>query len=341
VIGLAAKRTENGNAIETDGLTKKFGTLIAVDDVSLKIAKGEIFGLLGPNGAGKTTLISMLVTMRRPTSGHATVNGHDIQKEAAGVRESIGIVFQDPSLDEELTAYENLELHAAMYKMDRKEAERRISEVIKMVELEDRLHHVVKTFSGGMRRRLEIARGLLHCPDVLFLDEPTIGLDPQTRQHIWSYIKRMQEEHGITIVITTHYMDEADLLCDRVAIIDHGKIIALDRNSALKDSLGGDILAIETPCSDKLREAFGKLEWVGEAKCHDGRLTLRVTKGEQRIPKLMDIARKKGIEVSSVSLHKPTLDDVFLHYTGKTIREEEVSPNESLRARVASMRRSG
>ncbi|NYZ73973.1 ATP-binding cassette domain-containing protein [Candidatus Micrarchaeota archaeon] len=342
MIGLvSAKSTEAKNAIETDGLTKRFGTLSAVDNVSLKISKGEIFGLLGPNGAGKTTLISMLVTMRRPTSGHAKVNGYDIQKEAAKVRDSIGIVFQDPSLDEELTAYENLDLHAAMYKMNRKETEARIKEVIKMVELEDRLHNIVKTFSGGMRRRLEIARGLLHCPDVLFLDEPTIGLDPQTRQHIWSYIKRMRKEHGITIVITTHYMDEADLLCDRVAIVDHGKIIALDRSSTLKDSLGGDILAIETPCSEKLKEAFGGLEWVGEAKCHDGRLILRVTKGEQRIPKLMDIARKKGIEVSSVSLHKPTLDDVFLHYTGKTIREEEVSPNQSLRARVASRRRSG
>ncbi len=341
MIGLATRQDKGGNAIETEGLTKKFGTLAAVDNVSLKITKGEIFGLLGPNGAGKTTLISMLVTMRRPTSGHATVNGFDVQKEAAGVRDSIGIVFQDPSLDEELTAYENLELHAAMYKMDRKEAEGRIGEVIKMVELEDRLHHVVKTFSGGMRRRLEIARGLLHCPDVLFLDEPTIGLDPQTRQHIWSYIKKMQKERGITIVITTHYMDEADLLCDRLAIIDLGKIIALNKSSALKDSLGGDILAIETPCSDKLKQAFGKLPWVGEAKCHDGKLTLRVTKGEQRIPVLMEIARKNGIEVQSVSLHKPTLDDVFLHYTGKTIREEEASPNQSLRARVASMRRSG
>ncbi|MDD5171513.1 MAG: ATP-binding cassette domain-containing protein [Candidatus ainarchaeum sp.] len=335
------QRTEGVNAIEVEGLTKRFGALAAVDNVSLTISNGEIFGLLGPNGAGKTTLISMLVTMKRPTAGHAKVNGYDVQKQADKVRESIGIVFQDSSLDEELTAYENLELHGAMYNMDRKEAEARIKEVIKMVELEDRLHHIVKTFSGGMRRRLEIARGLLHCPDVLFLDEPTIGLDPQTRQHIWSYIKKMQKERGITIVITTHYMDEADLLCDRVAIIDHGKIIALDKSSALKDSLGGDILSIETPCSDKLKEAFGKLAWVGEAKCHDGSLTLRVTKGEQRIPVLMEIARKKGIAVESVSLHKPTLDDVFLHYTGKTIREEEVSPNESLRARVASRRRSG
>jgi ABC-2 type transport system ATP-binding protein len=328
-------------SIVTESLTKRYGSLTAVDTVSLRIGKGEIFGLLGPNGAGKTTLISMLVTMRKPTSGTATVNGFDVVKEQGKVRKSIGIVFQDPSLDEELTAYENLELHAGMYGMKKEETKKRINEVIKIVELEDRLHHVVKTFSGGMRRRLEIARGLLHFPDILFLDEPTIGLDPQTRQHIWGYIKRMQKDHGITILLTTHYMDEADGLCDRIAIIDRGKVIALDKSSALKDALGGDILVIETSCTEELKEAFKNLEWVKEAKCHDGKLTLRVSAGERKIPILLEQARKAGIGIKSVSLHKPTLDDVFLHHTGKTIREEEVAPNEGLRARVASMRRSG
>jgi len=192
-----------------------------------------------------------------------------------------------------------------------------------------------------MRRRLEIARGLMHWPDALFLDEPTIGLDPQTRQHIWGYIKKMQKEHGIAILLTTHYMDEADGLCDRVAIIDHGKIIALDKSSALKDALGGDVLAIETPCSEKLRAILDRLDWVKEAKCHDGTLTLRISMGERKIPILLELARKDGIEIKSVSLHKPTLDDVFLHHTGKTIREEEAAPNEGLKARVASRRRSG
>ncbi|MFH0737648.1 MAG: ATP-binding cassette domain-containing protein [Candidatus Micrarchaeota archaeon] len=328
-------------SIETAGLSKAFGKLIAVDDVSLKIRKGEIFGLLGPNGAGKTTLISMLVTMRKPTSGTARVNGFDVQSEQGKVRRSIGIVFQDSSLDEELTAFENLELHAAMYGMGKAEAEKRIAELIKMVELEDRLHHIVKTFSGGMRRRLEIARGLMHWPDVLFLDEPTIGLDPQTRQHIWGYIRKMQKEHGIAILLTTHYMDEADGMCDRVAIIDHGKIIALDKSSALKDALGGDIISIETASSERLAGAFAKMDFVKEARCHDGILTLRVSMGEKRIPELLETARKNGIGITSVSLRKPTLDDVFLYHTGKTMREEEAAPNEGLRARVASRRRSG
>ena len=249
-------------AIETDNLTKKFSDLTAVDNVSLKVNEGEIFGLLGPNGAGKTTLISMLVTLKKPTSGTAKVNGFDIHKNPDGVRKSIGIIFQDPSLDEELTAFENLELHAAMYGISKAEREKRIIEVIETVELKDRLNTVVKTFSGGMRRRLEIARALLHYPKVLFLDEPTIGLDPQTRKHVWDYIKKLKEEHGITILLTTHYMDEADSLCDRIAIIDQGKVIVLDSGKALKDSLGGDTLKIETNQAEKLQNALKGMKGV-------------------------------------------------------------------------------
>jgi ABC-2 type transport system ATP-binding protein len=319
--------------IELDSLTKRFGSLVAVDSVSLRINEGEIFGLLGPNGAGKTTTISILVTMKKPTSGSASVNGFDVVREADGVRRSIGIVFQDPSLDEELTAFENLELHAAMYGMERRERKDRILEVMRTVELEDRLHDIVKTFSGGMRRRLEIARGLIHYPKILFLDEPTIGLDPQTRKHVWDYIKKLKEEHGITIVMTTHYMEEADSLCDRIAIIDHGKIIALDTSDALKDSLGGDIIIVKTPDAAKLESAVASLDGVKKAKIDDGSISLSVEQAEKKVMRIMDIAREKKIDVQSISMHKPTLDDVFLHYTGRTIREEAASGKDAMRLR--------
>jgi ABC-2 type transport system ATP-binding protein len=321
-------------AIQTEKLTKDFGSLRAVDNVTLSVEEGEIFGLLGPNGAGKTTLISMLVTMRKPTSGTATVNAHDIAKDPSGVRHSIGIVFQDQSLDEELTAYENLELHAALYSIPKKERDKRINEVMKTVGLYERLHDIVKTFSGGMRRRLEIARGLIHYPKVLFLDEPTLGLDPQTRTAIWEYISKIKKEHGITVVLTTHYMEEADSLCDRLAIIDHGKIIALDSPQALKDSLEGDTVTIETDETTKLKKIVEKNKLVECANIHNGKLSLCIHSGEKMIPKLIDLATKNKIEVKSVSLHKPTLDNVFLHYTGKTIREEEATVKDSMRIRM-------
>ncbi len=319
--------------IQTSNLTKKFNSLAAVDSVSFSVSEGEIFALLGPNGAGKTTLISMLVTMKKPTSGSASVNSFDISRKPDDVRKSIGIVFQDQSLDEELTAYENLELHAAMYGVQKKDRESRIKEVINMVELTDRLHSIVKTFSGGMRRRLEIARGLLHYPKILFLDEPTIGLDPQTRSHIWQYVKKLKKEHGITVVLTTHYMDEADSLCDRVAIIDRGKIIAEGTPSSLKDSLGGDTITMETERAAALCSLLKDFGCRGEPTPHNGKLTLMIDNGEKKIPKIMALAEKNGIPVSSVSLHKPTLDDVFLHYTGKTIREEEATAKDSIRIR--------
>ena len=325
--------------IDTNLLTKSFNGLTAVDKVSLQVKKGEIFGLLGPNGAGKTTFISMLVTMKRPTSGEAKVNGHDIASERMGVRKSLGIVFQDQALDEELTAYENLDLHAAMYGVPRAKREKRITEVLKMVELDSRKNDIVKTFSGGMRRRLEIARGLIHYPKVLFLDEPTLGLDPQTRKHIWEYISSLRREHGVTILLTTHYMEEANSLCDRVAIIDHGKIIALDTPAALKDSLGGDTLLIECPKPDTLASALKSFKSIKDARVHDHRLTLMVDKAEAQIPLIMQKADSKKIEVNSISLHKPTLDDVFLHYTGRTIREESASGADSMKMHVRAWRR--
>ncbi len=325
--------------IQTNNLTKKFGPLTAVDSVSLSVSEGEIFALLGPNGAGKTTLISMLVTMKRPTSGSASVNSFSISKNPDDVRKNIGIVFQDQSLDEELTAYENLELHAAMYGVEKKEREARIKEVMKMVELEDRLHSLVKTFSGGMRRRLEIARGLLHYPKVLFLDEPTIGLDPQTRNHIWEYVKKLKAQHGITVLLTTHYMDEADSLCDRVAIIDHGKIIAEGTPSSLKSSLGGDTITIETEKAEALCSLLKDFGCRGMPTLHNGMLTLNIDNGEKKIPKIIALAETEGIPISSVSLRKPTLDDVFLHYTGRTMREEEATAKDSMRMRRKAWRR--
>ncbi len=327
-------------AIDIDRLTKRFGELVAVDSVSLKIESGKVFGLLGPNGAGKTTLISMLVTMKKPTSGKATVNGFDIAHQPGETRKSIGIVFQDPSLDEELTAYENLELHAAMYGLEPAERKSRIMEVIETVELTDRINDVVKTFSGGMRRRLEIARGLLHYPKILFLDEPTIGLDPQTRNHVWEYIKKLKTEHGITVVMTTHYMDEADSLCDIVGIIDHGKIMALGTSSSLKDSLGGDIIAMRAKNPEALEAAVKGVPWVKGTKIDDGAVSIRVEQGEKRILDLMDLARSKKLEILSVAMHKPTLDDVFLHYTGRNIRAETASAKDSMRMRRNAWRKS-
>lgn len=324
-------------AIRTEALVKRYNGQKAVDGVTITVGKGEIFGLLGPNGAGKTTLISMLVTMRRPTSGSAYVNGFDVHARPADVRRSIGVVFQDPSLDEELTARENLELHAAMYGV-KKGAKERMLEVAALVGLEDRLDARVKTFSGGMRRRLEIARGLLHYPKVLFLDEPTLGLDPQTRAAIWEYIRKLRKEQDMTIVLTTHYMEEADAICDRIAIIDHGKIVKSGTPSELKDGLHGDTITVETADADRLAGMLSKEGITGCSK-HGGKLTFRVKSGEKRIPEIVGMAGRSGVSITSVSLHKPTLDDVFLHYTGRTIREENSSALDSMRMHRKVMHR--
>lgn len=314
-------------------MTKKFGDFTAVDAVTLSVDEGEIFGLLGPNGAGKTTLISMLVTLKHPTAGGASVNGFDIARDPDSVRRSIGIVFQDPSLDEELTAYENLELHAVMYGMPKAERDAKIKEVVALVELSDRLNDLVKTFSGGMRRRLEISRSLLHNPKILFLDEPTIGLDPQTRRHVWDYVKRLRNEKGVTLVLTTHYLEEADALCDRIAIIDAGKNVALDTPKRLKDSLGGDVIEAECDNPKKLAAALKGKAWAKDVKATEGKITFKVEAGEKRVPEVIAAANAKGITVDSIALRKPALDDVFLHYTGRGIREEKSSATDAMRMR--------
>jgi len=318
-------------AIQIENLTKTFNKLIAVDNISLSINSGEVFGLLGPNGAGKTTTIAMLSTTLKPTSGHASVNGFDILKNEDDVRKSIGIVFQDQSLDEELTAYENMDFHGRLYRVPKKVRQTKIIELLKLVELDLKKDLLVKTFSGGMRRRLEIARGLLHEPKILFLDEPTLGLDPQTRNSLWEYIQKLNTEKGITIILTTHYMDEADRLCGRVAIIDKGKIVALDTPEKLKEEIGGEVITIKSPERDRLYSKLNELPWVNRAEHHDDSVTINLENAEKHVVDIVNLASSNGIAIGSISVHKPTLEDVFLHFTGKTMREEEFSTKDKMR----------
>ena len=310
------------HAIETRQLTKAYKSLKAVDKLDITVESGEIFGLLGPNGAGKTTTISMLCTILKPTSGTATVNGFDIVKEANKVRKSIGIVFQDPSIDDRLTGRENLYMHANLYGVPAAEQKERINRILKLVELEDRADDLLRTYSGGMRRRLELGRGLIHYPKVLFLDEPTVGLDPQTRDHIWRYIKELKEAHDITVVLTTHYMDEADRLSDRIAIMDHGKIVIMDTPPKLKETLEGDVITVRANNIDALSELVTK--WLGLNQTHivDGALEITVRNGKAVMPRIMELATQNNIYVESLLLREPNLEDVFLHYTGRTIRED-------------------
>jgi len=324
-------------AIMVEKLKKKFGDFTAVDTISFEVGGGELFGLLGPNGAGKTTTINMLSTLLKPTSGSARLAGFDINQEMDEVRKYIGIVFQEPALDGELTGRENLEFHAMMYGMPKDERRKKIKEVLGMVELKDRADVIVNAYSGGMKRRLEIARGLMHKPKVLFLDEPTLGLDAQTRRKIWEYIKKLKKL-GVTIILTTHYMEEADTLCDRVAIIDRGKIVALDTPEKLKEMLGGDTVSLEVCKTCKsFMEELGKTKWAKSIKKHDGTLTITTEYGEKRIPDIFRIAQKTKIK--SIRLHKPSLENVYLHFTGKTIREEELSQKERNKAMMAQRRR--
>lgn len=301
--------------IEIKNLTKKYNGLTAVDNLNLEVQEGEIFGLLGPNGAGKTTTLMMLTTLVKPTSGNAIVGGFDIVKHPADVRRSVGIVFQDPSSDDTLTGYENLKLHGMLYGMPAKLREERIKEVLELVELTDRKDDLVKKYSGGMRRRLEMARGLLHHPKILFLDEPTLGLDPQSREHIWKYVNELVRKEKISVIITTHYMDEANMLCDRLAIIDKGKVSAMDSPARLKMIVGGDVVVMKT--SSPNLEEIKKLEFVKKVQVQDDQVFLTVTNASEHLPQILQTIGK----VDSVEVHSPTLDDVFLHYTGKAIRE--------------------
>jgi len=391
--------------IEVKKLTKVFDNrLTAVDHISFDVEEGEIFGFLGPNGAGKTTTLNMLATLLRPTSGNATVDGHDILKDPDAVRHSIGFVFQDPTLDTELTGRENLDFHGRIYGIKADVREKRIKEMLDVVQLSERADELVKTYSGGMKRRLEIARGLLHYPRVLFLDEPTLGLDPQTRRAIWDYIERLNQQENVTIILTTHYTEEADQLCDRIQIIDFGKIVALDTAENLKARLQGDVVTLsfkEAAMVPKVRQLLEGKDWIrridamGAESNHGGmarmmqmmrgmsggggmggmmsgmgtdapamsgslpkkmkgmppqvmagalgphgvdegatRLNLLVDDGGHRIPEIVKLVDAAGVAVDSVELHKPTLDDVFLSVTGRSIRDERGSFMEGVRRNV-------
>ena len=309
-------------AIEVDALTKRYGQVDAVRGVSFAVAPGEVFGFLGPNGAGKSTTINMLCTLARPTSGTARVHGFDVVRERDDVRRHIGLVFQDPSLDVQLTAAQNLRLHAELYDIDPGAIPARIDQMLAMVDLADRRDQPVLTFSGGMKRRLEIARGLLHSPRVLFLDEPTIGLDPQTRSAIWRYIRALQEREGTTIFMTTHYMDEAEY-CDRIAIMDRGEIVVVDTPEALKASVGADRIVLGTVDDTAALTALGDRFGI-DATTAEGAVTFHVVGGESFVPRLF---AELGVEITSVTVARPTLDDVFLGYTGSTIRDAESTPD--------------
>ena len=309
--------------IKTENLTKTFKDLTAVNTISFTVQKGEIFGFLGPNGAGKTTTIKMLTTLLHPTQGSAEIAGHDIIKNRDHVRKSIGVVFQEPALDTELTGEENLDFHARMYGIAKKKRDERIKDVLNLVDLTEKKDVLVKNYSGGMKRRLEIARGLMHSPKVLFLDEPTLGLDAQTRQAIWKYIKKMNKEEKTTIFLTTHYMDEADNLCNRIGIIDQGKILVMDTIRNLKKSIGNDVITLSSTHNQKLLSELKQKEWVKKTETYDHHLTLGVEKGDEKIPIIIELARQYDIKIKSISVRQPTLDDVFISYTGRTMRDEE------------------
>ena len=310
--------------VAVSNLTKKFGSLTAVDNISFSIKKGEIFGFLGPNGAGKTTTINMLSTLLRPTSGDAIINGTSILSDKDRIRRDIGIVFQIPALDDQLTGRENLDFHARLYNLDKDERKRKIRWALRLVELEDKADILVRNYSGGMRRRLEIARGLIHKPEVLFLDEPTLGLDAQTRRKVWEYIRHLNKKEGLTVLLTTHYMEEADNLCDRVAIIDHGRIIVNDTPGNLKKIIGGDIVTVKV--SRRINDLIAnlkKFKWVTNIKIKNKTLIVTMADAEKNVPKLFLMSNRLGINIKSLNVKEPTLEDVFLHFTGRSIREEK------------------
>jgi ABC-2 type transport system ATP-binding protein len=307
-----------GPAVAVEGLAKRYGDLEAVKGIGFEVSPGEVFGFLGPNGAGKTTTIGMLCTLVRPSGGAARVAGHDIVGERDEVRRNIGLVFQDPTLDAYLTAEQNLRFHGELYGLPREAMNERIAQVLRMVDLTDRKDGKVETFSGGMKRRLEIARGLLHSPRVLFLDEPTVGLDPQTRAAIWGYIKQLKDTEDITIFLTTHYMEEAEY-CDRIAIIDHGEIVVLDTPENLKGSVGEDRVRIVTG-DDEAAIAALKDRFGIDAGVREGSVTFAVPSGEEFVPRLF---AELGVTIRSVHVARPSLDDVFMNYTGTTIRDAE------------------
>ena len=313
-------------SIKTKSLTKSFGDLVAVNDISFSVDKGEIFGFLGPNGAGKSTTMMIFTTLLKPTKGNASIGGFDVVKNPKQVRENIGFVQQETTVDEYHTGRENLLLQAKLNHIPKNEIDIRIDEILDLIELSDKQDQSVVTYSGGMRKRLDIAGGLLHHPKVLFLDEPTVGLDIQTRRKIWQYIKKIHTEFDMTIFLTTHYMEEADNLCDRIGIIDHGKIQVIDTPENLKNSLGNEIISllIENDANnDSFLPELKKIKFIKKINEGDLKLTLFTSNGTEVIPKIFQISSNLGIKINSISLTQPTLDDVFISYTGHEIRDDD------------------
>ena len=314
------------SSIEINSLTKSFGDFNAVDDITLKIESGEIFGFLGPNGAGKSTTMMILTTLLKPTSGNALVQGYDVQSQGKKVRENIGFVQQDISVDEYLTGRENLILQARISRIPKSEVSSRIDEVLELVELKERQNQASITYSGGMRKRLDIASGLLHRPKVLFLDEPTVGLDIQTRRKIWEYIRKIHKEFGMTIFLSTHYMEEADKLCDRIGIIDHGKIQAIDKPSTMINALGDDRISFTLVDGidkrDSLIKKIEEIDFVKEIKLKEDEITVFSSQSTDVIPKIFQISNDMEMKINTISLTQPTLDDVFISYTGHNLRDD-------------------
>ncbi|QDI89673.1 ATP-binding cassette domain-containing protein [Candidatus Nitrosopumilus sp. SW] len=313
-------------SIETKSLTKSFGDVIAVNDISFTVENGEIFGFLGPNGAGKSTTMMILTTLLKPTSGQALISGYNVMTDPKKVRENIGYVQQETTVDEYLTGRENLLLQAKLNHIPKNEIDSRIDEVLDLIELSDKQNESVVTYSGGMRKRLDIAGGLLHRPKVLFLDEPTVGLDIQTRRKIWEYIKKIHDEFEMTIFLSTHYMEEADQLCDRIGIIDGGKIQVIDSPKNMKNAMGNEVISVvieENPSRDSFLSELQKIESVNKINEDGSKLTLFVSNGTEVIPKVFQISSNIGIKITSISLTQPTLDDVFISYTGHEIRDDD------------------
>jgi len=315
------------DVIEVRELTKRFGDLVAVDHISFAVKKGEIFGFVGPNGAGKSTAIKMLTTLLHPTSGTARICGYDVVRESDEVRRHIGIVFQDRSSDDYLTGRQNLDFHARMYGMSREEREAKMEEVLDLLELKGKEGTRLRNLPEGVRRRFEVARGFMTRPDVVFLDEPTIGFDIRARMDLWEQIKRAREKEGVTVSLTTHFIEEANYLCDRVAIIDRAKIVALDTPRKLKEAVGSDLISLQVADGGGRRsqfmEKFREFEWVKGAEEYSNSILLNVESGEGRVADLIDFADGHGFAITSIDEHEPSLEDVFLHFTGRTIREAE------------------
>jgi ABC-2 type transport system ATP-binding protein len=312
------------NAVVTEDITKRFGDLTAVDKVNLSIESREIFGLIGPNGAGKTTLVRMLTTVIPPTNGTALIAGFDIRKDADGVRRSIGVVSQASTLDVELTAWENMNIYAKYYDVPAEIRKERIRELLGIVGLSDRANFTVGSYSGGMKRRLELVRSLIHQPKVLFLDEPTTGLDPQARSAVLEYLRSLHKIHDITIVLTTHYLEEAETLCDRIAVVDYGKVVALGTATELKrNAMGGDVVEAEIAAlPNEALEALKTSKFALDVTTRESTLTVLVRNGAEAVPKIVELVNANGGKIRTITLRAPTLDDVFLHYTGRSIRED-------------------